>query len=224
VYWKFVDEPAVLSNDSGVFVATSESDLDNVDTLWREVYGQEYGWLPADSPALHKDWYHPHSAYLVAAVNGRAVGTMRLVADSPQQLPIEQFTSIEQLRDPGRRRLIECQRLMVLKEYRNTRQAGMPFGVFGALVKGCLHWCLRNGFSHIVADLFVNTATTPMAPLLAIGFEETGIEFVDTELDEPDLSVALLLDLGELFSRSFRSSSPFYRYLMEHDAHVAVYS
>lgn len=148
---------------------------------------------------------------------------MRLVRDSTDGLPIEQFADITELRGRNRR-LIECQRLMILSECRNQRLPEMPYGVFAALVKGCLHWSLRNNYSHIVADLFLSTATTPMAPLLALGFTETGIEFVDSELDEPDRSIALLLDLGELFSRAFRCTSPFYRYLMEPDTEVAVYT
>ncbi|OLR94849.1 N-acyl amino acid synthase FeeM domain-containing protein [Actinokineospora bangkokensis] len=203
-------------------MACADSDYDEVDGLWRAVYGREHGWLPPDAPELHKDWFHPHSAYLLAATGGRVVGTMRLVRDSSLRLPIEQFADITALRGEGRR-LVECQRLMILEEFRNQRYPEMPYGVFAALSKGCLHWCLRNGYSHIVADLFRNTATTPMGPLLALGFTETGIEFVDTELDEPDTSTALLLDTGELFSRGYRSDSPFYRYLVAPDADVAVY-
>ncbi|MDQ2583485.1 GNAT family N-acetyltransferase [Saccharothrix yanglingensis] len=221
--WRFVEDCAPVPNGSGIRLATIESDFDDVDTVWREVYGREHGWLPADAPALHKDRYHPNSAYLIAAADGHPVGTMRLVVDTPEGLPIEQFTGIDALR-VGDRRLVECQRLMVMGEYRNRRAPGMPYGVFAALVKGCLHWCLRHGYSHIVADLFLNTSTTPMAPLLALGFTETGIEFVDSELDEPDRSVALLLELGELFSRPFRSTNPFYRYLIEPDTNIAVYS
>ncbi|MBB5953858.1 hypothetical protein FHS29_000428 [Saccharothrix tamanrassetensis] len=221
--WHFIEDSPPPPGDSAIYLAGAESDFDDVDAIWREVYGREYGWLPADAPALHKDAFHPHSTYLLASAGGRAVGTMRLVVDSERRLPIEQFTAIDELRDDDRR-LIECQRLMVLGEYRNRRVPGMPYGVFAALIKGCLHWCLRNSYSHIVADLFRSTATTPMKPLLSLGFTETGIEFVDRELDEPDRSVALLLHIGELFSRSFRCSTPFYRYLMEPDARIAVYS
>ena len=63
-----------------------------------------------------------------------------------------------------------------------------------------------------------------MRTLLSMGFTETGLEFVDTELNEPDRSVALLLQVGELFSRSFRSDAPFYRYLMSYDEVVDVYA
>ncbi|UMP00001.1 N-acyl amino acid synthase FeeM domain-containing protein [Amycolatopsis sp. EV170708-02-1] len=221
--WRFSESPSGITADSGVYIASTESDLDDVDDLWREVYGHQYGWLPVNAPALHKDHYHHNSTYLLGVSEGRAVGTMRLVRDSPQRLPVEQFTSIEELR-AEERRLIEVQRLMIIDEYRNRRVPGMPFGVFAALIKGCLHWCLRNGYSHIVADLFLNTATTPMSPLLALGFQQTGIEFVDTELDEPDRSVALLLEVGELFSRPFRTTNAFYRYLIEPDAAIDVYA
>jgi len=220
--WSFVDETAGPHDGFAVCKASGDADLEQVDMLWRAVYGEEYGWLPVDAGALHKDKYHPHSVYLLATVAGQVVGTMRLVVDSPERLPVEQFVDIGPLRGEGDR-LIECQRLMMLPQFRNRRFEEMPFGVLAALVKGCLHWCLINGVSHIVADLFRSTATTPMAPLLALGFTETGIEFVDTELAEPDESVALLLEVGELFSRPFRSSNPFYRYLMTPCGVVDVY-
>jgi N-acyl-L-homoserine lactone synthetase len=222
--WEFSEAERYRPQGAGVYLASTDSDLNHIDSLWRAVYGDEYGWLSPEASALHKDQYHHNSVYLLCAAEGRPVGTMRLVQDSDQRLPIEQFASIDGLRANGSRRLIECQRLMILKEYRNRRLTGMPFGAFAALAKGCLHWCLRNGYSHIVADLFRSTATTPMAPLLALGFEETGIEFVDTELNEPDQSVALLLEVGELFSRPFRCNNQFYRYLMEPDTMISVYS
>lgn len=221
--WRFVDQTPGVVDGFAVRKAAGDSDLDEVDKLWRAVYGDECGWLATDASALHKDRFHPHSVYLLASAEGKVVGTMRLVLDSDERLPVEQFVDIERLRGHGDRRLIECQRLMILPDLRNKRFPSMPFGVLAVLVKGCLHWCLQNGISHIVADLFLNTATTPMAPLLALGFTETGLEFVDTELDEPDRSVALLLDVGELFSRPFRCDNPFYRYLMAPDEIVDVY-
>lgn len=221
--WRFAERMPSYPDGFAVYPAATDSDLDEVEKMWQAVYGHEYGWLPADAPVLHKDNYHPYSVYLLAAVSGSVVGTMRLVMDSAQRLPIEQFASIDVLRGDGDRRMIECQRLMILADVRNKRYDEMPFGVFAALVKGCLHWCLRNHWSHIVADLFLDTATTPMTSLLALGCVKTDIEFVDTELDEPSRSVALLLDTGELFSRSYRCDNPFYRYLSTPDDVVAVY-
>lgn len=222
--WRFTPAPKPESSPTGVYPAVSQSDFQQVEQLWRTVYGREFGWLAAGAGGhLHADRYHPHSVYLLARVGGSPVGTMRLVRDSEAGLPVEQFVGIDKIRGSGDPRLIECQRLMVLPDRRNQRIEGMPYGVLAALVKGCLHWCLDNAYSHVVADLFVSTPTTPRAPLLALGFVETGLEFVDTELAEAGRSVALQLRIGELFSRAYRGGSDFYRYLMAPDPAIDVY-
>lgn len=220
--WKFVEQTRRSDGPYFVYQARTDQDLEAVDFLWNAVYGDECGWLsPADGPR-YLDRFHAYSTYLLARAEGRAVGTMRLVADSPEGLPIEQFASISDLR--GNSALIECQRLMILPEFRARRWQELPYGVLSALFKACLHWCVTNSMSHIVADVFTNTKTTPITPLMGLGFEETGKEFIDTELNEPDKSIALILKVGELFSRPFRTDSPFFRYLMEYDESIDVYS
>ncbi|MEV8057710.1 GNAT family N-acetyltransferase [Streptomyces antimycoticus] len=221
--WEFHEEPKNTDQPFFLHIASTEVDFEAVDALWEAVYGQECGWLPTADGPRHKDRYDARSTYLLARAEGRVVGTMRLVEDGTGGLPIEQFVSIDDLRNPGRR-LIECQRLMILPEYRNLRYDVMPYGVLAALVKGCIHWCVVRNATHIVADLFTETATTPIGPLVALGFEETGKEFIDTELEGSGRSIALILRVAELFSRPFRSTSPFYRYLMEYDSTVDVYN
>ncbi|MFF4032758.1 GNAT family N-acyltransferase [Streptomyces sviceus] len=220
--WEFREEPKDADQPFFLYIASTEADFEAVDALWEAVYGEECGWLPAAEGPRHKDRYDAQSTYLLVRAEGRVVGTMRLVEDGSGGLPIEQFVSIDDLRGP-RRRLIECQRLMILPEYRNRRYDLMPYGVLAALVKGCIHWCVVHNATHIVADLFTETATTPIAPLVALGFEETGKEFIDTELEGSGRSIALLLRVAELFSRPFRTSASFYRYLIEYDSTVDVY-
>ncbi|MFC5657097.1 N-acyl amino acid synthase FeeM domain-containing protein [Streptomyces nogalater] len=205
-----------------LYTASSEADFEAVDSLWEAVYGDECGWLPPADGPRHKDRYDDRSTYLLARVEGTVVGTMRLVEDGTGGLPIEQFVAIDELRAP-RRRLMECQRLMILPEFRNRRYEQMPYGVLAALVKGCIHWCVVHDVTHIVADLFTETTTTPIGPLVALGFEETGKEFIDTELEGSGRSIALLLRVAELFSRPFRTEAPFYRYLMEYDEVINVH-
>jgi N-acyl-L-homoserine lactone synthetase len=219
--WLFVSEskrPATCR----VYQAETAEDFAGLGELWKAVYGTECGWLDPAAALAYKDRYDPHATYLMATVDDQFVGTMRLVADSAEGLPVEQFVSIGDLRG-GERRLVECQRLMILPQQRNRRWPELPYGVLGGLVKGSLHWCIMNGFSHILADVFLGTRTTPMNLLLALGFTETGKYFVDTELNEADHSTALLLRVGELFSRPFRTTSPFYRYLMEYESTVDIY-
>lgn len=221
--WAFVERSLPSDRSSAVQLAVQDDDLRAVEKLWQMVYGRELAWLPSDDSTRVEDQFHPVSTYLTARIGNELVGTMRIVVDSHAGLPVEQFVEIDDIRASRSRVLAEVQRLMILPKYRNTRCEGMPFGVLAAMIKGCLHWCVRNGVSHVVADLFLNTATTPIKPLLAIGFEETGLEFVDAELNENDKSTALLLEIGELFSRSFRCDSPFYRYMMAYDHVVDVY-
>lgn len=221
--WQFTPKQKMAVNGHLVWSAKGPADLSDVDDLWRAIYGRELGWLAPNGKSLHNDRFHAHSVYLLARVDGQTVGTMRLVRDSAEGLPVEQFVPIEKLRGDGDRRLIECQRLMILPEYRNQRRPDMPYGVLAALVKGCLHWSLRNAVTHVVADLFLNTPTTPMAQLKALGFVDTGLEFVDTELTEPDRSAALLLTVGDLFARAYVSDQSFYRYLMASDEIIDVY-
>lgn len=221
--WRYTEAEMARADGHAVYLARTESDLLRMEELWRAVYGRELGWLRPEAKAMYVDEYHAHSTYLLAVVEDNVVGTIRMVRDSVRGLPVERFVSIDKIRGEGDRRLMECQRLMLLPEYRNKRMPRMPFGVVAAMFKGCLHWCVRSEVTHVVADLFANTPTTPMASLQALGFVETGLSFVDTELDEPDVSVALLLRIGELFSRCYRSDSAFYRYLISPDDVVDVY-
>ncbi|GAA3854492.1 hypothetical protein GCM10022243_20010 [Saccharothrix violaceirubra] len=213
--WKFVEPSKDPRRPLRIYRATTAEHLDRVDLLWKEVYGRECGWLAAGAGTPRTDGFHPHSVYLLADVDGETVGTMRLVRDSPEQgLPVGRFLPVADLKGPV---TLECQRLMVLAEHRRRRWPELPFGVLAALIKACLHWCVRTDVTHVLADVFLDTATTPMAPLVELGFAETGRTFVDTELHEPSKSTVLVMRINELVSRSFRADNPFYRYLMDFD-------
>jgi hypothetical protein len=203
--------------DFSVWVATSEEELAEVDGLWRDVYGRERHWLdPEQHGELYRDRYHAHSTYLVASADDRAIGTMRLVSNSDERLPVQQFMSPDAL--TRRMRVIECQRLMVRADYRKRRdERTCPFGVFASLIKATLHHCLRNRVTHVVADLFTDTDTTPMGQLGALGFRQLGEPFVDFELSEKSTSVALMLEIADLLSAAFRHKEPFHRYLVTPD-------
>lgn len=136
---------------------------------------------------------------------------MRLVHDSPIGLPIEQFVDVSDIKRG--RNVIECQRLMVLSEDRAYRDAQLPFGAFGALVKSTVHHCLQTRQDHILADCFVNTPTTPIRQLMGIGFVETGRSFTDHELAESGPSTALLLKMETLYQLIRMAPSEYFRYL-----------
>jgi len=214
---QMVSMPETGLHGFAVSLATTEAELGAVDDLWRAVYGRERGWIdPLQRGCLYRDRYHDHSIYLLASAEGHAVGTMRLVLNSGSGLPVEQFVSLNE--GGGATRSIECQRLMVLPAYRKRRdEQRCPYGVFAALMKATLHHCLENRITHVVADLFLDTDTTPRRQLAVLGFRELGEPFVDFELTEASKSIALILEIADLLATTFRDKDAFHRYLVTPD-------
>jgi hypothetical protein len=132
-------------------VTRSIREVDDTRTLWRDVYCKEFGWLGPDADPS-EDPYHDRSYYAVCRVDGSyPVGTLRIVHEADRgfyitkklgRQPIEPYTSAG----------IEIQRLMVRKEFRDRRMPEAPFGVYGALVKACLHHALTVGADWVLAD------------------------------------------------------------------------
>jgi hypothetical protein len=205
-----------------VHLARTDRELQGVDALWRAVYGRERGWLSELTPGpLYRDEFHEHSSYIVAECNGQAIGTMRLVHDSPRGLPVDRFADLSAAKRD--RNVVECQRLMVLPEYRKSRnRVEMPFGVYPALIRATVQYCLRKGVTHVFADLFTSTDTTPMQSLECLGFKRVGSEFVDYDLKEPSKSVALVLDVPDAVARARRSKRALLVYLLGCDEDVVI--
>jgi hypothetical protein len=187
-------------------------------------YGKERNWLdPNASGPLYRDRDHEHLSSLLVEVNGEAAGTMRLVCDSRPCLRVEQFMSlVDAKRD---RRTVECQGLMVgsLELQKIASSAAAPFGLLPCMVKATLHFRLQNGITHVVADLFTDTDTTPMCSLEQLGFMRIGEPFIDHELTESSPSVALMLEISNLMARIFGTKGALERYLVVHDEHLQIY-
>ncbi|WP_437626766.1 N-acyl amino acid synthase FeeM domain-containing protein [Sorangium sp. So ce1151] len=203
--------PSRRYGSDGVRKAETPDEFEDLHRILTEVYVREFNWLDRDVTRMEEDPYHPYSTYLMAYAGPRAIGMMRLVHDSPIGLPIEQFVDVSDLKQG--RTVIECQRLMVLPDHRSHRNAELPFGPFGALVKATVHHCLLHRRDYIIADCFRDTRTTPLRQLMAIGFVETGRDFRDHELAEAGLSTALLLKMEDLHQLIRRRESRYFRYL-----------
>jgi N-acyl amino acid synthase FeeM len=194
-----------------VYKADTPEDLEALHRILCEVYAREFNWLNTGVTRMERDSYHPHSTYLIARAGSKPIGMMRLVHDSPIGLPIEQFVDVSEIKRG--RTIIECQRLMVLSEYRTYRDSQLPFGAFGALVKATVYHTLVNRRDYIIADCFVDTPTTPVRQLKGIGFIETGKNFMDRELAESGASTALLLKMETLYQLIRTPQNDYFRYL-----------
>ncbi|NEP06372.1 MAG: GNAT family N-acetyltransferase [Okeania sp. SIO2G4] len=207
-----------------LIVASTSDELEQVNNLWHEVYVDELGWLPPQEESLLHDSYHPHSVYLLARVDNKAVATMRLVFDSVAGLPLEQSFRLGPIKK-STPRAIEAQRLMVSPVFRQLRKIkGAPFGLCLTMIKAGFHYCFIHQVSHIFVDAFVDTKTTPLKIFKVIGFEEIGCPFIDTKLlCSQSKSIAMVIDPVQLLSQGYRNRSYLFKYLFEFDTSFKFY-
>ncbi|MFZ1010698.1 MAG: GNAT family N-acyltransferase [Candidatus Sulfotelmatobacter sp.] len=203
-------------------IARKSEDLQTINELLRSVYINERGWLPPDYSNILEDKYHPHSSYILAINKETGIGCMRIVSDSAVGLPIEQFFPLAPLKET--QRFVESQRMMVLPEYRNAIMNGAPYGMWAGLVKACIQYCFVNKISHVFADLFTDPSTGPMVrKFRALGFQQIGVPFHDTELGARGQSVAMLLTVSQFLSRAYASRDALFNYLLEFDTAFEFY-
>jgi N-acyl-L-homoserine lactone synthetase len=208
----------IADGSFSVTPAYGAQDLNELDRLWRSVYSDELRWIRSTSEiSVFDDEFHEDAVYFAARVLGQAVGLMRILYRRERGLPAERFVSLDGLiREPDAT-VIECQRLIVSKEFRPYRSPAAPFGIWPALMKATMQFSLINSVGYMIADCFLDTDTTPIKSLKSIGFRETGIVFTDTELADVSSSTILLLDVRDMVRICFRRYSPLNAYLVSHD-------
>ncbi|WP_263748240.1 N-acyl amino acid synthase FeeM domain-containing protein [Plectonema radiosum] len=211
-----------LSESLSCVIASTSNDFEQINRLWHEVYVKEMGWLQTTSQDLFHDRYHPYSVYFLASIDEVAVGTLRLVFDSSIGLPVEQFFHLGLLKI--NHRFVEGQRMMVSSSFRHRKFKSAPFGLLMSLNKAAFHYCFMSGVTHILADAFVNTPTTPIKAFKALGFEEVGCPFADTELSDSSKSVMLILGMDRLISKAYIAQGKLFKYLLEFDPNFHFYN
>jgi N-acyl-L-homoserine lactone synthetase len=213
-----LDFPVPTRRTNQVYIASTEPDLAQVQAIWEEVYKEELGWLDETNTDPRNDRFHASSVYLLATGSeGEPVGVMRMVIDSEQGLPVENFIDITPLRHTAQGSLVECARLMVPARYRDQKFAAYPHGVFAALVKAALHHCLKEKNYNVLANCFLDTRTTPIKALVQMGFKDLNIRFRD-ELKEASECTVLHLDIKDMLSIFYGRENGLGNYIMMRNA------
>jgi hypothetical protein len=187
--------------------------------LWRTVYSEEFGWLPSNADPL-ADPYHSRSLYAVSRLaDGTPIGTMRIV-----QLAEPGFFISDKL---GMNPLVghvtkgfEVQRLMVLKNFRDRRFPGAPFGVYGAMVKTCLWHAMATASDWVLADCHRNTEIGPLKSMKGMGFRETGQTYVDEKNGEE--CVVLIIRTKDWIASTMNNRGRFNQYLLAPDVNLTM--
>lgn len=190
----------------------NEDDMVGVTSLWHDVYGAEFGWLTNQADP-RTDGFHHRSAYYVSLLNGiYPIGTMRIVSGQTLGFHITDAVEIREiaLRQP---KIIEIQRLMVREEYRDKRFPGAPFGVYGCMVKACLHHAIAHGIDTILADCHRDVVLSPLKSMKQMGFQDTGETYIDSM--NGLVCIILTIETKNWLRNIYCQKSKFYRHLLD---------
>jgi N-acyl-L-homoserine lactone synthetase len=172
-------------------LAETAADLDALFRLRHRVYAEEKGWLPGQADGRIADRFDalPHTANIVAVIEGRVVGGVRFVEAGPLGTPADHYFDFSPFLPPGAR--VGSGGMLCLEpDLRQTPR------LLSAMVGMGYHWALARGITHLVAPI-----TPEVAPIfLATGAQAVAPEFFHAESGLPVVPVMLdLADLGEHF-------------------------
>lgn len=167
-----------------------ETDLDAIIRLRDNIYVQDQDRL-ADAADFQSsfDTYDEHATYIIGSVDGRDVGVVKVIADSPLGLPCDTTVDLTRLREQGR--LAEIGHLMTLPDTRHR-------GIGVVLMKVALDHAMHHGPVDIVlGDFFA----TPQGGLhefyLSLGFFQVGETYRDDRFRNSPWSVVGALDIPQ---------------------------
>ncbi len=183
------------------------------------VFVAELGWMPLDHAEIPG---HVHTvdgvrlltdAFDETACNfaaydddGQVVGSVRVVLDGAQGLPLGRCFSLEEYRQS--RTLAEVCRLAVAPEYRRGSLAAR-------LMRTACQYCMSSGVTHILVDTFVGDGG-PARMYEWIGFRRIGGPYQDTIHVGCDLpSFALALDVEEARVEAQSTRPTVYRFFTD---------
>jgi len=129
--------------------AESREDLEKVLRLRYQVYCAELGLLPKNQSGLERDMYDDHAINLLAEdENKGAMGTIRLVHNSPIGLPMDSdFPLTDYMKTHGISRALEVGRFVIHKDVRRDSRSTVAFGLFKCLYD----YCCETGIYDIFA-------------------------------------------------------------------------
>lgn len=130
-------------------IARTREEIEEVYRLRYRVFAEEMGYVdPAQYPdkMLYDEFDEmPGKTTIFMAVSGGAVvGTIRIIQDGPEHLPMDEYADFRKLR--SRYQIAECSRLLTAPEYRKRNADFILMG----LVKIGFIWSVRQGIDYIV--------------------------------------------------------------------------
>lgn len=197
-------ELAICDLPKRLGIAETENDLILKDVLeiWGAVYFEELGWFDKFDDSLLRDGYQDRACYLVAQ-DKMPIGTLRIiVGNSAHPVPIQRFADISHFVQTGK--IAEFTRVMVNPDQRKRESPLFPFGVYRALMRTAIQWCVLNGIWTIAMNVRARGEPNSIInTLIPYGFEETGIMISDEFDGQNPLCTACILDVRQIFQKFY---------------------
>ena len=182
----------VKQNDFKV-IKKDEQGLVDILKLRKEVYISEDQRINSvDDFAESFDRYNSHSTYFLAFYKDRAVGTIKVIQDSPIGLPCDEVTNIDNWKNKGK--VVEFGHLIVLPEFRKSN-------VVFSLMREALKYTIETiNAKYILADLFLDKKNHLKAFYHQAGFIEIFGPYKDSRFGNSPESSLIILDISKLYN------------------------
>ena len=181
----------IKQNDFKV-IKKDEQGLVDILKLRKEVYISEDQRINSvDDFAESFDRYNPHSTYFLAFYKDQAVGTIKVIEDSPIGLPCDEVTNIDNWKNKGK--VVEFCHLIVLPEFRKSN-------VVFHLMREALKYTIETiNAKYILADSFLDKKNHLKASYL-LGFIEIFGPYKDSRFNNSPESSLIILDISKLYN------------------------
>jgi predicted GNAT family N-acyltransferase len=180
-----------------VSLLSSADDLRDLFAFRYRVYVDELGWLTpsspvpafADSEAFHSsllvDQFDSVALNYAAFKDGRIVGSIRVVPDTPLGLPLETCSPLNGFR--ANKRAVELSRLCVTRDHRGSSLALL-------LMKAGWQAARRQGATHVLVDSYLDSTDPKENMYLRLGFAPISAPYTDPNYLIDDLCVSLAIE------------------------------
>ncbi len=181
----------IKQNDFKV-IKKDEQGLVDILKLRKEVYISEDQRINSvDDFAESFDRYNSHSTYFLAFYKDQAVGTIKVIEDSPIGLPCDEVTNIDNWKNKGK--VVEFCHLIVLPEFRKSN-------VVFHLMREALKYTIETiNAKYILADSFLDKKNHLKASYL-LGFIEIFGPYKDSRFGNSPESSLIILDISKLYN------------------------
>jgi len=159
----------VLINRIRIVSAETDDDMNSVLRLRYEIYCKKLGYKPLSNDGHERDEYDDYAKFALALDEGnRAIGTVRLIFDNPQRLPIEsqpEFGVKEYRSSKGIVTAVEASRLISINNRREV-------------LAGLFKWVFEQVKREGIQDIFATAKESMQHHILEyekIGFRKIGV-------------------------------------------------